>query len=108
MSLVEVHKDKINGVLLCYDLVIISGVAGGMTCFFNKNYLRVFDFATVLKPITEGIINRAEEIAAKSGVKIEYIRRAGAFRKEERIAGILAERGDGGRAGTYLFMFGSE
>jgi DNA-binding HxlR family transcriptional regulator len=103
MTLVEAHKDKISGVLSCYDRVIINGVAGGdgfswgyaggMTCFFNKNHLRMFDFATVFKPVTEKIIANAQEIAEKNGVEIEYIRSPRVFRKEERIAGILAGRG---------------
>ncbi|MDR0603998.1 MAG: hypothetical protein LBG80_06830, partial [Bacteroidales bacterium] len=77
MTLVEAHKDKISGVLSCYDRVIINGVAGGdgftrgysegMTCFFNKNHLKMFDFATVFKPVTEKILANAQEIAAKNG-----------------------------------------
>ena len=105
MTLIEAHKDKISGVLSCYDRVIINGVAGGdgftwgysggMTCFFNKNHLRMFDFATVFKPVTEKILANAQEIAAQNGLEIEYIRSPRAFRKEDRIAEILAERGMG-------------
>jgi hypothetical protein len=104
-TLIEAYNDKISGVLFCYDRIIINGVAGGtgfswgytggMTCFFNMNHLLVFDFATVFKPVTEGIINHAKEMAGKGGIGIEYIREPKAFRKEDRIAGILAHRGKG-------------
>jgi hypothetical protein len=88
-----------------YDRVIINGTAGGagctwgyaggMTCFFNMNHLRVFDFATVFKPVSEKIIANAQELAARNGLEIEYIRKPRAFRKEDRIAEILARRGTG-------------
>ncbi|MDR2053978.1 MAG: hypothetical protein LBP80_11250 [Treponema sp.] len=103
--MIEAHNDSISGVLSCYDRVIINGVAGGagftwgyaggMTCFFNMNHLRIFDFATVFKPVTGKIIANAQELAAGNGLEIEYIRRPGAFRKEDRIAQILVKRGMG-------------
>jgi hypothetical protein len=84
MTLIEAHKDSISGVFSCYDRVIINGVAdgtgfswgysGGMTCFFNKNHLRMFEFTTVFKPVTENIIANAQELAARNGLEIEYIR----------------------------------
>jgi hypothetical protein len=47
----------------------------------------------VFKPVTGKIIANAQELAAGNGLEIEYIRRAGAFRKEDRIAQILTVRG---------------
>jgi hypothetical protein len=55
----------------------------------------MFDFATVFKPVTEKIIANAEELAARNGLEIEYIRSPRAFRKEDRIGEILAGRGKG-------------
>jgi hypothetical protein len=104
MTLIEAYKDKIAGVLTCYDRVLINGVAGapgcsfgyagGMACFFNINHFKMFDFAGKFKPVTEAIIGNAEEIAKKNGIQIEYIRSTKAFRKEDKITEVLERRGN--------------
>ena len=95
----EIHKEDIYGTISCYDRVIISGTAGifgyarGMTSFFYGKGYRIFDFANVFKPVTDNIKENAERIAKENGLEIEYIRKAGAFRKDDRIAEIIEKRG---------------
>ncbi|MDR3342458.1 MAG: hypothetical protein LBT14_06665 [Treponema sp.] len=64
-----------------------------MSYFFYKKHLKLFDFHKVFTPVTEEIKANAERIAKENGVAIEYIRNTKAFRKEDRIAEIIKERG---------------
>jgi len=64
-----------------------------MTSFFYEKGFLIFDFAKIFKPLTEAIRANAEKIAEESGIKIEFIRKPGAFRKEDRIAEIIKQRG---------------
>jgi hypothetical protein len=99
-SLIERHADKIVGTLSCYDRVVIQGTlpgvgyAAGMSGYLKARGLRIFDFAEFAKPLTEAVRENAMRIAEEHGLKIENIKKLKAFRKEDRIAEILAERGD--------------
>ena len=100
MLITETHKEDIKGKLYCYDRVIINatmgtfGYASGMSVFFNTQGYRMFDFAKVFAPVTERIKENAEKLAKENGLEIEYIRKAQAFRKEDRIAAIVETRGE--------------
>ena len=99
MLITETHKEDIWGTISCYDRIITKGTAGtfgysaGMTSFFYSKGYRIFDFANIFTPVTEDIKKNAERIAAENGIKIEYIRKSGAFRKDDKIAEIIKERG---------------
>ncbi len=99
-SFVERHAERIVGTLSCYDRVIIQGTlpgvgyAAGMTGYLKARGLRIFDFAEFSKPLTQAIRENAERIAREHGLVIEFIRRPKQVRKEDRIAEILAQRGD--------------
>ena len=99
MLITEIHQEDIYGTISCYDRIIINGTAdklgyaGGMTSFFYEMGIKIFDFAKIFTPITEHIKENTEKIAEENGIKIEYIRQAGAFRKEDKIAEIIKERG---------------
>lgn len=99
MLITEKYEEDILGVLSCYDRIIINGVAGtfgyadGMTTFFNINKWKIFDFAKVFTPVTENVKENAEKIAAENSLTIEYIRKSGAFRKDDKIAEIIEKRG---------------
>ena len=49
-ALLERYRDKIIGVISCFDRVIIQGTlpgvcyAGGMTAFLNRQHIRIFDY----------------------------------------------------------------
>ena len=100
MLLTKTHQEEINGIYFCYDRVLINATAttfgfpDGMAMFFNKRGYRIFDFANVFKPVTEKIRENAEKLAEANGLEIEYIRNTKAFRKEDRIADIVSERGE--------------
>lgn len=100
MIITETHKENIAGVLNCYDRINIKctagtfGYADGMGIFFNIINRRCFDFHKVFEPVTKEIVKNAERIAAENNMEIEYINNVKAFRKDDKIADILSERGD--------------
>ena len=100
MLIIENHKDKIEGVLNCYDRINIKctaekfGYADGMSTFFYGINRRCFDFHKVFEPVTKSITENAERIAAANGMSVEYINNVKAFRKDEKIADIIEERGE--------------
>lgn len=98
-SLLSRYADKIQGVLSCYDRVVLTGTlpnlcyAGGMTAYLVSHQIRIFDYAKFAEPLGKQIRENAQRLAAQAGVEIEFIRRSKGFRKEERVAAVLAERG---------------
>jgi len=86
--LLERYRDRIAGVLTCYDRIVISGTLpgachhAGMTSFLNAHHIRIFDYPRF-----------AETLAAAAGTQIEYIAKAH-VRKEDVVAKIIKERGD--------------
>jgi hypothetical protein len=99
-AFVESHEKEISCVLSCFDRVVINGTfpdlcyAGAMTGYLGARKIRLFDYAQWAEPLREELRANAERVAGEAGVKIEFIRRIKAFRKEDRIREILAERGD--------------
>ena len=100
MLITEKYAASIYGTLSCYDRVIVNGTVGkfgyaeGMTSFFYEKGFRIFDFAKIFTPLTEEIKANAEKIALENGIGIEFIRKSGAFRKDDRIAEIIKQRGN--------------
>jgi hypothetical protein len=99
-SLLERYAGKIDGVLGCYDRVVIQGTlpglcyAQGMTTHLFGLNVRVFDYTQFAEPLRASIVANAKQIAAAEGLEIEFIKRSKGFRKEDRIHEILAKRGD--------------
>ena len=97
---VERHQDDIAGVLSCFDRVVISGTlpdichAKAMAGFLGYRNIRLFDYPRWAGPLRDELRANAERLAAEAGLQIEFIRRFKAFRKEDRIQAILAERGE--------------
>ena len=96
---VERHQDKIAGVLSCFDRVVIIGTlpdigyAGAMAGYLSYHKIRLFDYPRWAEPLRDELRHHAEQLALESGIEIEFIRRHKAFRKEDRIKAIIAERG---------------
>ena len=94
----ERHADKIQGVLSCFDRVVITGTipticyAQGMTGYLYSHEIRIFDYPKWAEPLREEIRLNAERIAKENELDIEFIRRK-TFRKEERVREIVAKRG---------------
>lgn len=99
MLITEAYKEDILGNLFCYDRVNINATAGtfgyadGMTRFFYANNFMIFDFVKVFAPITDKIIKNAQKIAKENNLKIEYIPKTKSFRKDDKIAKIIKNRG---------------
>ena len=97
--LIERYRDRLAGVLSCYDRIVITGTlpgvcyAGGMTSFLYSRGIRIFDYARFAEPLRERIRARAQEVCAEAGIEIEHINKPH-IRKEEVVAKVLARRGD--------------
>lgn len=99
MLLTERYKDKIAGVLSCFDRIILQGTlpgwcfAKGMTEFLYVHKIRIFDYPQFAKTLRDMIREHVESVVREQGVLIEFIRKIKAFRKEARIKEVLKQRG---------------
>lgn len=97
--MLEKYADKIDGVLHCYDRILISGnlqplcYAAGMAGYLRAQSIRLFDYAQFAMPLREEIRLKAEAVAQANQLKIEFVRKK-TFRKEDRVQAILKTRGD--------------
>ena len=94
----ERYAADIEGVLTCYDRMIIQGYVAawshpeGITGYLNANHIKIFDYPRFCEPLTQKVRSIAEEIAKANDIEIEFIRKLKAFRKEERIQEIIASK----------------
>ncbi len=97
---VEQHQNEIGCVLSCFDRVVITGTfpdichARAMAGYLSYRDIRLFDYARWAEPLRDDVRANAERLATDAGLQIEFIRKFKAFRKEDRVQAILAERGD--------------
>jgi hypothetical protein len=97
---VERHQQEIGCVLSCFDRVVITGTwpdichPKAMAGYLGARDIRLFDYPRWAEPLREEIRANAERVAAEAGVEIEFIRKLKAFRKEDRVQAILAQRGE--------------
>ena len=93
------HEDEIGCVLSCFDRVVITGTLPdichpkAMAGYLSYRDIRLFDYPCWAEPLRDEIRANAERLAAEAGLQIEFIRKFKAFRKEDRVRAILAERG---------------
>jgi hypothetical protein len=98
-TLLERYASKIDGVLCCWDRIIVKGTmpgicyAEGMARHLSAQGLLYKQYADYCKPMCGEVRATAQAIAAENGLEIEYIRSARSFRKEDRIREILKRRG---------------
>ena len=98
-ALVDSSDERFDGVLSCFDRVIIIGslpdicYPEGLAAYLSTHHIRLFDFTQWAEPLRNELRENAETLAAKEGIEIEFIRRKN-FRKEKRIKAIIAQRGD--------------
>ena len=99
-TLIDRHAEEITGTISCFDRVVITGTlpdichARAMAGYLSYHKIRLFDFPRWAEPLREELRENTERLAAEAGLQIEFIRKLKAFRKEDRIKAILAERGD--------------
>ena len=97
--LTERYRERLAGVLSCYDRIVITGTlpgacyAAGMTSILKARSIRIFDYPRFAEPLRERIRARAQEISMQAGVTIEHINKPH-IRKEDVVAKVLAARGD--------------
>lgn len=95
----ERYASRIRGVLSCFDRMLIAGTlpdiahARAFTRELNRRRIKIFDVTEFTKPLRDAIREGIETLAAENGLTVEFIRRIDAFRKEDRIQQIVAERG---------------
>ncbi|MBE0475474.1 hypothetical protein, partial [Rhodoferax sp.] len=88
-----------NGVLSCYDRILIIGTlpgacyAGGMTSFLFSKGIRIFDYAQFAEPLRERIRACAQEVCKAADIEIEHVSKSH-IRKEDLVARVLEKRGD--------------
>ena len=79
--LTERYRDKIEGVLSCYDRIVITDTlpqlcyAQGMTGYMYQNRIRIFDYARFAEPFREQLRHNAERLAKEKGIEIEHVRK---------------------------------
>jgi len=95
----EQYATDLDGVLSCYDRVVITGslqpccYAQGMTQYLYQHGIRIFDYPQFAEPLRDHLRENAEALAQANGVTIEFVRQKD-FRKETRVQQILKKRGD--------------
>jgi len=95
---VDRHASKIQGMLSCFDRIVLTGTipgicyAEGMTRLLKAQNIRIFDYTKWAEPLRDNICANAERLATENGLQIEFIRKKN-FRKEDRINQIIKQRG---------------
>ena len=99
-QLTERYKNDLQGVLSCYDRIVITGTlpgvcyARGMTGHLYAKGIRIFDYAKEFAdPLRNKIRDNAQLIAKAHGVAIGHANNPH-LRKEDLVAKVLAQRGD--------------
>jgi hypothetical protein len=97
-GLLKRYADKIEGVLGCYDRVVVSGTLmqiahpEAMSAALWRAGVRCFDLGQYVEPLREEIRGNAERLAKENGLAIQYLENRRA-RKEDVVAEIVAKRG---------------
>jgi len=78
--LTDRYKNDLQGVLSCYDRIVITGTlpgvcyAQGMTSYLYAHEIKIFDYAKVFAdPLRNMIRENAQMIAKAHGVAIEHV-----------------------------------
>lgn len=97
-TLIERHCEKIQGVISCFDRVVLTGTvpricyAKGMSTLLHQQNIRIFDYTQWAMPLRKEIRDNAERLAQANDLEIDFIRKKN-FRKEQRIKERLQQRG---------------
>jgi len=96
--LTETYQDQINGVLSCFDRIVITGTlsqicfAEGMTSWLYSHEIRTFDYPEFANELRTRIREKALRLAEEHQIEIEHISK-GHIRKEDRVKKVLEKRG---------------
>ncbi len=100
VTLLDAYEERIQGVLGCYDRVVIRGIiptasyADGMTRYLSRRRIRIFNYAQFAQPLRDEIRENARRLAEKAGVPIEFVRKLKGMRKEDIVKKHLDQRGN--------------
>ncbi len=103
------YRDKISGVLSCYDRIVLKGTlptvcyAQGMTGYLFKNNVQIFDYTKFADPLREKIRANAEQLAVSNNISIEFVRNSN-VRKED----IVRKHFDGKKTGLVHILSAME
>ena len=96
-QLINRYEANMNGVLSCYDRILIVGTlpgacyAGGMSSFLFSKGICIFDYAKFAEPLRERIHACAQEIYSAAGLEIEHVSKSH-IRKENLVAPVSRQR----------------
>jgi len=97
--LTQRYAGQIVGTLGCWDRLILSGTltdvchAGAVAGGLRRDNIRCFDLKVFAEPLRAAVRDPAVLTARHAGLRIEYLERKN-FRKEDRVAEALQQRGD--------------
>ena len=97
-SLVSRYASQIAGQLGCFDRVIITGSLldvchpAALERRLYSSGIRCFDLRVFAEPLRDALRDHAVALAQAAGLEIEFVQRRN-FRKEDRVAEVLARRG---------------
>ena len=98
-SFITKYESKIEGVLSCYDRVLLKGTlpsvshAGAMTNLLYGKELLLKDITQYTNPLRNEIHENAKRLSDKYGIPIEFIRKTKAVRKEDLVQKRISEHG---------------
>jgi hypothetical protein len=98
-SFIQKYQDDIQGVISCYDRVLIRGTlhsvshAGAMTNLMYRRGVLLKDYKTFVAPYRNQIHEQAKLLANQEDVPIIVIRKVKKVRKEDLVAKQLKKRG---------------
>ncbi len=88
--LTSTYKEKISGVLSCFDRLIITGTlpqicyAQGMTSYLCGQGERIFDYPKFAEPFKNQLRANAQQIAKGNNIEIEFVAKSH-IRKEDLV-----------------------
>lgn len=94
----ERYKEKIAGILNCYDRIMITGTipgvcySQGMTSYLYSKGIRIFDYPRFAEPYKEKLRKNAEKLAKDNGIEIEFVKNSKS-RKEDIVKKAIEKKG---------------
>ncbi len=88
--LTSTYKEKISGVLSCFDRLIITGTlpqicyAQGMTSYLCGQGERIFDYPKFAEPFKNQLRANAQQIAKDNNIEMEFVAKSH-IRKEDLV-----------------------
>ena len=93
------YKEKISGVISCYDRIIFTGTlphlcySKGMTGYLYSQEIKIFDYPKFAEVYRNKIRDNAESIAKENNIEIEFVHKS-KIRKERLVKSKLQDRGN--------------